>query len=391
MAVPSAQAQTLIIGAGAINTTSTGADPIHGYYNATRYQVVYLASELTTGGMSGGSSFTGLGWSIFADYAGGNLQNYTISLAHTAATNSAAHNAAALTTVKNAFSYNPTVTAAGVFDMIVFDTPFVWDGTSNILVDICTGTANPFTGPYGQVRADTYTSGSRYKRQDGGTSQCNLNTTLANTNRPQVQFSYTAGGACSAPAPGATTGPSAVCSGIGFSLGLTTPTTGSGVSYVWYADNGSGYAVVGGNTPTLSTSQSVATSYYCDVTCSTGPTTTSSGILSVGMNPGSACYCTPAPTSVDGTGITNVVYSTVSNPTGAEAGNYGNYSAMIGDVPQNTTLNVDITFSTGYTYDTKIWVDWNDDGDFVDLGEEVYSGTSPLPTRPHSTPPSLWA
>jgi hypothetical protein len=388
MAVPSAQAQTLIIGTGTAVTGSTGSDPINGYYEAMRYQVVYLASELTAGGMSGGGSLTGLGWSIDADYAGGVLGNYTISLAHTAAVNSATHNSAALTTVKNAFSYNPTVTAAGVFDMITFDTPFVWDGSSNILVDICTGTANAYTSPYGSVRTTSYTSGSRTKQQDGGTSQCALSTTATNSNRPNVQFSYSAGSACSAPAPGATTGPSAVCSGIGFSLGLTTPTTGSGVSYVWYADNGSGYAVVGGNTPTLSTSQSVATSYYCDVTCSTGPTTTSSGILSVGMNPGSACYCTPAPTSVDGTGITNVVYSTVSNPTGAEAGNYGNYSAMIGDVPQNTTLNVDITFSTGYTYDTKIWVDWNDDGDFVDLGEEVYSGTS-ASTSPTTLPASF--
>ncbi len=188
MAVPSAQAQTLIIGTGTAVTGSTGSDPINGYYEAMRYQVVYLASELTAGGMSGGGSLTGLGWSIDADYAGGVLGNYTISLAHTAAVNSATHNSAALTTVKNAFSYNPTVTAAGVFDMITFDTPFVWDGSSNILVDICTGTANAYTSPYGSVRTTSYTSGSRTKQQDGGTSQCALSTTATNSNRPNVQL-----------------------------------------------------------------------------------------------------------------------------------------------------------------------------------------------------------
>ncbi len=87
-------------------------------------------------------------------------------------------------------------------------------------------------------------------------------------------------------------------------------------------------------------------------------------------------YCIPAPSSVDGIGITNVAFSTVSNATGAETGNYGNYSAMIGDIQQTLVVPVNITYETGYTYDTKIWIDWNDDLDFADAGEEIYSGTS---------------
>ncbi|MFT5667919.1 MAG: hypothetical protein ACI9DK_002119, partial [Vicingaceae bacterium] len=88
-------------------------------------------------------------------------------------------------------------------------------------------------------------------------------------------------------------------------------------------------------------------------------------------------YCTPAPTSVDGTGITNVSFGTINNATGAEAGNYGDYSSLVGDIAQNTTATVDITLSTGFTYDTQIWVDWNDDLDFSDAGETVYSATAP--------------
>lgn len=92
-------------------------------------------------------------------------------------------------------------------------------------------------------------------------------------------------------------------------------------------------------------------------------------------------YCTPAPVSVDGSGITNVTCGTINNTTVAEAGNYGDYSAMIANIAQLTTATVNITFATGYTYDTKIWVDFNDDLDFLDAGEEVYSGTS-LATNP---------
>jgi hypothetical protein len=54
---------------------------------------------------------------------------------------------------------------------------------------------------------------------------------------------------------------------------------------------------------------------------------------------------------------------------------------MSGDGQQGTVLPVAITFSTGYTYDTRIWVDWNDDLDFDDTDEMAYSGTS-LATNP---------
>ena len=86
--------------------------------------------------------------------------------------------------------------------------------------------------------------------------------------------------------------------------------------------------------------------------------------------------CTPAPTSVDGSGITNISCGSINNTTGAEAGNYGNYTAQVTTVVQGATVTVNITYSTGYTYDTKIWVNWNNDGDFADAGEDVYTGVS---------------
>lgn len=87
--------------------------------------------------------------------------------------------------------------------------------------------------------------------------------------------------------------------------------------------------------------------------------------------------CTPAPTSVDNQGITNVTVGSINNTTGAEAGNYGNYTSLTTNIAQTTTVNVAITFNTGgFNYNTRIWVDWNDDGDFYDTGEEVANGLS---------------
>jgi len=87
-------------------------------------------------------------------------------------------------------------------------------------------------------------------------------------------------------------------------------------------------------------------------------------------------YCTPAPTSVDGTGITRVVFGTIDNSTGDEPNHYGDYTAMSNQIAPGATANVDITYSTGWTYGTKIWIDYNDDGDFNDSGEQVYYGLS---------------
>ncbi|MBK7619998.1 MAG: hypothetical protein IPJ10_11840 [Flavobacteriales bacterium] len=182
-----------------------------------------------------------------------------------------------------------------------------------------------------------------------------------------------------------------MCSGIGFSLGLTTPTAGSGVSYVWYADNGSGYAVVGGNTPTLSTSQSVATDYYCDVTCSTGPNTGSSTVISVGMNAPVTCYCTPAGTNtsyyVDAFTTTGGIQNITNTGSGYSTAGYGNFTAMTVEQAALSAVN----FTTVYgvspnTFGLKVWVDWNQNGNFTDPGEEVWAsgGLNPGYATTHS-------
>ena len=186
-------AQTIIIGSGTTSTTSTGSDPIDGYFESFRYQVIYTASELTAAGLPLGADLTGLGFSINGDYGGGNLNGYTIKLGHTSDVNSATHCTSSTIEVKAPFAYNPTVTAVGVFDMIPFSTNFTWDGVSNILVDICSSGPNAYTSPYGQVRtlATTTTNGSRYVRADAAGSQCGVNTGTTNSTKPQISFSYT--------------------------------------------------------------------------------------------------------------------------------------------------------------------------------------------------------
>jgi hypothetical protein len=114
---------------------------------------------------------------------------------------------------------------------------------------------------------------------------------------------------------------------------------------------------------------------YNDTSCAGGPIYKTGGPLT-GNGTTLTGYCIPAPTSVDASGITNVSFSTVNNTTAAEATNYGDFTAMIGTGIKGTSVPINITTSTlSYTYQLIIWVDWNDDLDFNDTGENVYSGS----------------
>jgi len=242
-------AQSIVIGTGTGTTTSTGSDPIDGYYESFRYQVVYTAAELSAS-LTPYDEITALGFSIAGDYAGGNLIGYTIKMGHTSATNSATHNSSPTTVVKSPFNYNPTVTAAGVFDMITFDSNFIWNGVDNVLVEICSDGPNAFVSPYGQVRMTTMTNGSRYVRADGTTS-CNVVTGTTNGNRPNIQFNYLDGTPPACLAPNALTATNLTSASA--QLGWTE----NGTATLWNIEYG-----VSGFTPGAGTTLSGVTNSY---------------------------------------------------------------------------------------------------------------------------------
>ncbi len=166
---------------------------------------------------------------------------------------------------------------------------------------------------------------------------------------------------------------------IGWTASSSNPTGGYDIYY-----STSSTAPTSGTTPSGSVAAGVVTyptgavlspntTYYVWVRSNCG-----GGDLSVWAGYASfyTGYCIPAPTSVDGSGITKVEYSTVSNATGTETNNYGDYSAIVGDATQGAYLAVNITYTTAYTYGTKIWVDWNNNLVFDEPSELMYTGLS---------------
>ncbi|MGB1003997.1 MAG: GEVED domain-containing protein [Salibacteraceae bacterium] len=96
---------------------------------------------------------------------------------------------------------------------------------------------------------------------------------------------------------------------------------------------------------------------------------------------GPTSYCTATSSSVPcDEYISNVTIGTINNTTAC--GNYSDYTSQ--SVSMTAGASVPISISTaqvggtnaGYTDDqVAVWIDWNNDGDFTDAGEEVYTVT----------------
>ncbi|WP_417351122.1 GEVED domain-containing protein [Flavobacterium alkalisoli] len=217
---------------------NTGQSPVSGYYNSRRIQIVYSASELLAGGAAAGN-IEKLAWDVSAVYwSPGGLPNYTIKMTHiTTADIPTADYVQPLTTVKTAFSYIPV---AG-FNDITFDTPFNWNGTDNILVDICFNTA-PYqgSGVHGQCWNYTGVANNFRSRQADGSDLCgNATSNNSSSSKPRVRFFMQVQPPCSGtPEGGAVSGDlvRSACSGATPSVITVTgasPLAVSGISYQW--------------------------------------------------------------------------------------------------------------------------------------------------------------
>ncbi|MDG4716183.1 fibronectin type III domain-containing protein, partial [Winogradskyella marincola] len=85
-------------------------------------------------------------------------------------------------------------------------------------------------------------------------------------------------------------------------------------------------------------------------------------------------YCQSEPTSNDGQGVSNVTIGFTDFPSFGDV-TYEDHTSPTVNVFQGIDTNVAVTFATGFTYGTNIWIDFNDNLVFEDT-ELVFSGES---------------
>ena len=124
---------------GTNNTTEFAASPYRNGTNAHKAQYLYTASELTAAGLTAGN-FTSLAFTITSNGSPVGLSNYSIAISHTAvSTLSTSFETGPFTTVYGPVAYS-TVTG---LNSHLFTTPFAWNGTSNIIIQICHEATSP--------------------------------------------------------------------------------------------------------------------------------------------------------------------------------------------------------------------------------------------------------
>jgi hypothetical protein len=393
-------AQTLsVVGSGTAGSGTNYANPYNNGYWGNRTQHFVTAAQLTAAGVAANASVSTIAYNVTTagTLNGANLSAFQIKVYTTTSTNPlTAWVTTGLVAQSTPVTLNVSTTG---WKTTTLASPFIWDGTSNLVIETCYNNSNYTSGCQVQWTTTGLGTGtwSRFFRADNGTvcSSTSVSGT-STTSRPNIQIGWTAAVACNTtPTPGNTLSSSnTVCSGVNFTLSLQNAITGTGVSYQWQSstDNSTWTNITGATTATRIQTQTAATYYRCNVTCSGNGTGASNSLL-VQLNSFQNCYCTSAATSTADEEIFNVTLSgtTLNNSSncsttapgpGSVNSFYSNYTTSV-SAPvlfKTTTINFSVDANTcgttPYSNRLSIFIDYNQNGLFTDLGEEVHTGST---------------
>ncbi len=172
---------TITLGTGtSTNGTTSYPAPYGNYYYGARHQMLVLASELQALGASAGT-INSLAFSV-GTIEGTPLQGFTISLGATTATSISTWQSG-LTQVYTTASYTETTG----WNTHTFQTPYVWDGVSNIIVETCFNNSSYTDNAQMHYTTTAFTSAVYYRADASGVCT-NTSITGTSSNRPNMQF-----------------------------------------------------------------------------------------------------------------------------------------------------------------------------------------------------------
>ena len=135
---------------------------------------------------------------------------------------------------------------------------------------------------------------------------------------------------------------------------------------------------VGSQTSTTLTGLQAQTTYEFQVsaTCAGGTSAYSASLnfTTGGVTP--PVYCASKGTNVTYEYINKVTIGSINNTSGSNGG-YGDFTAQSASLATGSSASITLTpgFANGsYTEHFKVWIDFNQDGDFTDPGEDVFTG-----------------
>lgn len=285
------------------------------YYWGNRYQFIIRASELTAAGVIAGD-ISSIAFDVVSINNCPSLSNYSIEMGSTTSTSLNTTFDNSLTTVFSSPSYQPV----NGWNTINFVTPYNWNGTSNIIVQICSNNSNNVVGGNASIALHHTSYPSSNYRYANVANVCGYTTGVLNYKRPVIRIksganslqyyvidsilpsdasvykcniSNMCGSALSlgaqltvnsAPSVVPIIGSASVCENQTYTF--TTSASGSGpISYQWYKDG----SPIGGATSVSHTISSVSSSddgiYYCKASNACGSDSTNQSVLTIDLVP----------------------------------------------------------------------------------------------------------
>lgn len=225
-----AKAQSVQVGTGSNVTSTTEASPVNIYYRSMHIQFMYTAAELNALGISGPQILDSIGFNVVGapSYA---LPNYTFKFGSTSATNLLTPFSGTLTTGYTNVSYTPT---AGAWNMFSLSTPYFWNGSDNLILEVCFDQVPAYTSTGTLYYTSTSTCYGTYYRIDASPA-CPTAPSSTQYNRPNTRMHFTAPPPCTgAPVINSISpaGPIASCSGASQTLSVSVPNAG-GYTFQW--------------------------------------------------------------------------------------------------------------------------------------------------------------
>ncbi len=161
-------------------TSGEAGTPFLGYYEDGRTQILYRASDLAAEGITAGL-LTQLAFNIATVNSTAPYDNFTIRMGCTE--DMALSGAFVNGTVP---VYTGSVSTIAGWNTFAFQTPFEWNGISNLIVEVCFDNLDYTRYDHVFYTPTVYTS-VLYRRVDGD-SGCNLSALTGTVNRPNIRL-----------------------------------------------------------------------------------------------------------------------------------------------------------------------------------------------------------
>ena len=385
----SLKAQTVTIGSG---TGTTSYFPMYYLYNYNYSQQIVMASEITSGGWTGGEGLiTKIKFKPGSAVSTAKWKDWVIYIGQTTKTNfTSGTDWVPVSSMTQVFNGSlPANTTAGSWIELTLSTPFAYNGTSNLVIAVDENTDDWGNSPsWAGYYPGANSRGIYYYSDTTNPNPASPpNGTLSGGNNiAQIQFEIYSSPPCSGTPSGGTVSvnPASGNPGSTYTVSASGQTFGTGLTYQWqYNEDNAGWTNAGtasnnysNYTATAPLTIGTTVKWRLKISCSNGEATSYS---STDTFTTSITYCNPTTTGGNTYYISNFTTSggltNINNNSSGSANGYQNFSGISLSATAGTTINYSINVAGGSTYGKAIWVDWNEDGTFQ-ATEQVASSSS---------------